>query len=210
MIKSCYILSPTGEFDSVSKRMATQKLKFLIKPVLKEFSFIINFPPKEENFKVISHETINQILKSDLVIADISTENPKLFYQLAMVHLASKPVILIQKPGQEMPFDKNDLKIVSFNVNDLYTWEKSKEDLRIHLKDFERNPNSFVFTNVPNSSQKSSPNDIEGQILKIVKEIKTDISNLKGELIPKKTIAEMPLGNDSKIVELSKLFKSKS
>lgn len=47
----------------------------------------------------------NQIQKADLVIADMSTRNPNVFYETGYAHALGKPVILLTNATADIPFD---------------------------------------------------------------------------------------------------------
>lgn len=47
----------------------------------------------------------NQINKADIIVADLSTKNPNVFYELGYAHALNKRVILIIQDINEVPFD---------------------------------------------------------------------------------------------------------
>lgn len=56
---------------------------------------------------------INQINKADLIVADMSSRNPNVFYETGYAHALNKPVILLTNNSEDIPFDlKHHLHIV--------------------------------------------------------------------------------------------------
>lgn len=58
----------------------------------------------------VFHERIldriyNQIDKADYIIADMTGKNPNVFYEVGYAHALDKPVILLTKTADEIPFD---------------------------------------------------------------------------------------------------------
>jgi hypothetical protein len=47
----------------------------------------------------------NQIAKADIVVADMSERNPKVFYETGYAHALGKTVILLTRHSEDIPFD---------------------------------------------------------------------------------------------------------
>lgn len=69
---------------------------------------------------------LQHILKSQIIIANISNRNPNVFYELGIAHMAGKPTILICRDGSDIPFDLQQKFVLFYS---------SPEDLSIKLKD---------------------------------------------------------------------------
>lgn len=69
---------------------------------------------------------LQHILKSQIIIANISNRNPNVFYELGIAHMAGKPTILICRDGSSIPFDLQQKFVLFYS---------SLEDLSTKLKD---------------------------------------------------------------------------
>lgn len=69
---------------------------------------------------------LQHILKSQIIIANISNRNPNVFYELGIAHMAGKPTILICRDGSDIPFDLQQKFVLFYS---------STEDLSTKLKD---------------------------------------------------------------------------
>lgn len=93
---------------------------FVIMPFLREFDDIYQLGIKpacesagayaERVDEQIFHESIlqriyNQISKADVIIADMTGRNPNVFYEAGYAHALGKPVILLTKAAEDIPFD---------------------------------------------------------------------------------------------------------
>lgn len=59
----------------------------------------------------------DQILEADLVIGDISFENPNVFYELGLAHAYGKPIIfLTQESPKEAPIDIRQFEFIEYNL----------------------------------------------------------------------------------------------
>jgi nucleoside 2-deoxyribosyltransferase len=70
----------------------------------------------------ITERIIHQIQSADIIIADMSTNNPNVLYEVGYAHAKNKPSILLTKDPKTIPFDlKNQRHIVFSDLNDLRT-----------------------------------------------------------------------------------------
>lgn len=70
----------------------------------------------EESHQNILAHIVQQISKARLVIANVSTRNPNVMYELGIAHALGKPVILISKGDEtNLPFDLRNQTTIFFN-----------------------------------------------------------------------------------------------
>lgn len=63
----------------------------------------------------INKSVFDLIAASDFIIADISTKNPNIFFELGVAHSLKKNIIIISKQSEIIPFDLLDMKIIFYN-----------------------------------------------------------------------------------------------
>ena len=94
---------------------------FVLMPFAKEFDdvcYLLGIKPACETAGAyaervddqIFHESIlqriyNQISKADIIIADMTGRNPNVFYETGYAHALGKPVILLTRSSDDIPFD---------------------------------------------------------------------------------------------------------
>ena len=71
---------------------------------------------------------IEKIMSSRIVIANLNGRNPNVYYELGIAHAIGKPVILIAKSFDEIPFDLQSKRIIVYN-----DYSELKEQLTIML-----------------------------------------------------------------------------
>jgi hypothetical protein len=69
---------------------------------------------------MISKQIIEYILKSRLVIADLSFNNPNVFYELCLRHVTGKPTVHIIKKGDKIPFDVGNFRTITIALDDVH------------------------------------------------------------------------------------------
>ncbi|PEC29076.1 hypothetical protein [Bacillus thuringiensis] len=129
--KTCFIITPIGDDQSEIRRAADGVIDAVITPELLKIGF------SEENIKVahrmanpgsINQQVIECILESDLAIANLTTLNPNVMYELAIRHAVRKPVIqLIQKGTKKLPFDIIEERTIFYEDDMSGVMELSKD-----------------------------------------------------------------------------------
>ncbi len=129
--KTCFVIGPIGEEGSDIRRIADWLLKGVVKPVLEmePFKYTVTRADGIPDPGLITHQIINMILDADLVVADLTGQNPNAFYELALRHMAGKPVIHMIMDGQSIPFDNKDYRTIPYNIGEYESLETAKREL---------------------------------------------------------------------------------
>ena len=91
------IIYPIGDEDNETRNNADRLCKEIVMPVLKEFNYATRRADKINKSGMITPQIIEELIKSPLVIADLTEGNPNVFYELAVRHAMNKPCILMKK-----------------------------------------------------------------------------------------------------------------
>jgi len=138
--KTAFLISPIGKIDSPIRKRADQIFKYVIAPIVKELGYEPVRADKIPKPGIITSQIIDHILNDPLVIADLTSHNPNVFYELAVRHTVKKPVIQIIQEGEIIPFDVSTYRTIQINHKDLDSVAKAKEDLRKQIKAVEKDP----------------------------------------------------------------------
>ena len=65
----------------------------------------------------------NLIQSSSIIIADLTSQNANVFYELGLAHASKKPVIFISESMDDVPFDLRAQRVITYN-KDNYNWGK--------------------------------------------------------------------------------------
>lgn len=81
----------------------------------------------------ITAQVVNNIVSSDVCVADLTGRNPNVMYEVAIAHAADKPVILLQQESGGPPFDFTDQRTINYKTRaDLAN--RARRELTEHLK----------------------------------------------------------------------------
>lgn len=126
--KKCFIITQIGSEESSTFRKAKGVIESVIKPVLQKYNFM-DIKPSYEIMEsgMIGNQIIDRIINDDLVVANLTGNNPNVMYELAIRHATAKPIIHICEKGTILPFDIKDSRTI-FYTDDMYGTQELKTD----------------------------------------------------------------------------------
>ena len=65
----------------------------------------------------ILQDIIDAIVTSDLIIADLTTSNPNVYYELGLAHALKRPVVLLTQDTSELPFDLRSYRVIPYDTD---------------------------------------------------------------------------------------------
>ncbi len=81
---------------------------------------------------VIIADIVREITEASIVIADITPNNPNVFWEVGYAHALRKPTILIAERGRDLPFDISPFRTLFYD-NTIAGKSRVEEGLRRHL-----------------------------------------------------------------------------
>jgi hypothetical protein len=115
-MKKCFVISPIGEPGSDIREQADDVFEFLIEPALREMKIEAIRGDRLDEPGLITTQIIKAILDYDLCIADVSGQNPNVLYELAIAQAAERPIVLIKRAGEPIPFNVKDYRLVEYDL----------------------------------------------------------------------------------------------
>lgn len=132
----CFAIMPFRERESKhSLGFFDEVLKALIAPAGRDAGFEV-LTANREGSDVIHATIVNQLLDADLVIADLTENNPNVLFELGLRIAEDKPVALIRSKGTAPIFDvDNMLRVYEYDPNLwVSTIEHDRPRLTTHIK----------------------------------------------------------------------------
>ena len=119
--KVCFFIAPIGKDDSEQRQHSDSILASFITPCMTESKLKVVRADKIAKPGMISAHVIEYILKSKLVIADLSFHNPNVFYELSLRHVTGKPTIHLIRDAENIPFDINNFNTIKIDMGSVYS-----------------------------------------------------------------------------------------
>jgi hypothetical protein len=127
--KQCFVICPIGGTGSPIRRATDGLLDVVIGPVLQKLGFDMFVAHRIDSSGSISRQIIEHLIEDDLVVADLTTLNANVMYELGVRHSARKATVIIAEVGTVLPFDVATERTI-FYTNDM----TGGRDLASHLE----------------------------------------------------------------------------
>lgn len=118
---TCFYIAPIGEDGSEARKHSDLFLGSIIEPALESFQLKVIRADSIDKPGVITRQIIDYIMRSRLVIADLSFHNPNVFYELALRHAVKLPIVQVIRTGDRVPFDINQMRTIHIDTTDIYS-----------------------------------------------------------------------------------------
>ena len=107
----------------------------VIKPVCEELNYDPTRGDEVASCTLILNDIITSIRNSSVIIAEITPDNPNVFYEVGYAHALAKPTILLCEKGirNKLPFDISGFRTIFYD-NSIGGKRQIEEKLKEHLE----------------------------------------------------------------------------
>ncbi|HTA25947.1 MAG TPA: hypothetical protein VK763_20615 [Terriglobales bacterium] len=128
--RSCFVIAPIGGKDTEIRKRSDKVLKHIFRKALDD-KFKVTRGDEIDEPGMITTQVLRAVQESDLVVADLTTHNPNVLYELAVRHAVEKPVIHVIEPRlSKIPFDIAGFRTVEFDLTDPDSIEGAVEQVK--------------------------------------------------------------------------------
>jgi hypothetical protein len=86
------------------------------------------------------------IRSARVLVAELTSRNPNVFYELGLAHALKKPVVLVSSNESDVPFDVRHIRVIYYDVNDPFWGEKLISKVAENVLSALKNPAEAIFT----------------------------------------------------------------
>jgi hypothetical protein len=119
--KTCFYITPIGDEASDQRKHSDMFLSSIVEPALAGFGLDVVRADQIAQPGMITSQVLEHILRSRLVIADLSFHNPNVFYEMALRHATKLPIVQICQKRDRLPFDVNQVRTITIDTTDIYS-----------------------------------------------------------------------------------------
>ena len=80
-----------------------------------------------------------------VLVAELTTKNPNVFYELGLAHALKKPVVLVSSNEEDVPFDLHYIRVIYYDVNDPFWGQKLLDKVAENVLSALKNPEEAIF-----------------------------------------------------------------
>jgi hypothetical protein len=137
----CFVISPIGRDGSEIHNRFKDVLEFVIRPAIASAGYDMSLIRADDMNRPGSFikDILRQLLDSYVVIADLTTQNPNVFYELGVRHALSPRTILIAQTADDIPSDLREYRTIVYDTSARGA-ANFKEQLQKYLKEIFADP----------------------------------------------------------------------
>ncbi|MDY0746676.1 hypothetical protein SNE35_19340 [Paucibacter sp. R3-3] len=82
-----------------------------------------------------------------VLVAELTTRNPNVYYELGLAHALKKPVVLVSAKEEDVPFDLQHIRVIYYDTADPFWGAKLIEKVAENILSAVKNPEEAIFRN---------------------------------------------------------------
>jgi hypothetical protein len=142
----CFVMMPIGKQNTKEYQLYKNIYERMIKPAVeldeqgKPTGLICKRADEENRTGSILKQIIESIVSAEIVIADLTSLNPNVFYELGVRHSLKRKTILIAREGTELPFDIANYRTIFYDPTIGFI-ESAIANIRLRVKAYQADNN---------------------------------------------------------------------
>ena len=85
------------------------------------------------------------INSASVLVAELTSRNPNVYYELGLAHALEKPVVLVSSNEEDVPFDLQHIRVIYYDVMDPFWGQKLLDKVAENILSAIKNPEEAIF-----------------------------------------------------------------
>ena len=126
-MKKCFIICPFGDpFDDYCKEIYVKSIQAAGLEAFRADDIY--------GVRPIMQDIWDSIRDADIILADLTTKNSNVFYELGIAHSYQKPVILLSKTMDDVPFDLKHYRVLVYDTASVYWADELRNKISLTIE----------------------------------------------------------------------------
>jgi hypothetical protein len=142
---SCFVMqpfaSPLGDYYEKIYKISIEKAG--LKPVRADADIFHTGKIMDQIWSGIS--------EAKVLVAELTSRNPNVFYELGLAHALQKPVVLVSSKEDDVPFDLQHIRVIYYDVTDPFWGSKLIEKVAENILSAIHNPDEAILKRATSS-----------------------------------------------------------
>jgi len=138
----CFVIMKFGKKDTPEYKLHRSIYDDILRPAVEESGLGYKCVRADDIMRPrsIIKDIVELIWKADIVIADLSDQNPNVFYELGVRHALKGRTIMLVQSMEEVPFDVRNYRIIEYSPNSPSGFRQVTVAIRNHLQELYNDP----------------------------------------------------------------------
>jgi hypothetical protein len=167
---TCFVVMP---FEALFKAMYDQ----VIRPAVEDLNILCIRGDEIYSKQSIVSDIWKTLRECRFVVAELTGRNPNVLYEIGLAHAIGKPIILLTRNEDDVPFDLKGLRYTFYDINDPFWGEHLRNTLRAVVQNVLDEPGLSLHLEGIHTTLEA-PRNIEKLIA--AKTVKTEIRDISG------------------------------
>lgn len=139
---TCFVIMKFGQKDSPEYELFRSIYEDIIKPAVEESGLGYTCVRADDIMRPrsIIKDIVEYLWTSEIVIADLTDQNPNVFYELGVRHALKGRTIMLVQSIDDVPFDVRNYRIIEYSPNSPKGFRKVTTEIRNHLEELHNDP----------------------------------------------------------------------
>lgn len=115
-MKKCFFVTPIGSSGSEERRDSDFVMKNFLNPVAEKLGFSVLRSDLLNDSGKIDDTIVQQLEDSELVIIDLTKQNPNVMFEFGIRYGLKKPFIVIAQDVDKLPLDVRNIRTLEYTV----------------------------------------------------------------------------------------------
>ena len=121
------------------------------------------------------------IQAAKVLLAELTTKNPNVFYELGLAHAIGKPIVLVSETMNDVPFDLQQLRVLLYDKDDPAWGQKLRQAITIAIKETIASPVDAVPNIFRKKVESQAPE--QDEIISRMESVETELRQLRSRTI---------------------------
>lgn len=148
--KIAFFIAPIGDEGSEHREHSDAMLGALVERAVEGTGLRVVRADQIGKPGMITSQVIEYILKSGVVVADLSFHNPNVYYELSLRHVTGLPTVHIIRSDDQIPFDLSDFRTIVIDTSGKYS-------LAVRLDSYRSEIASHIRQAMESGSEQTNP-----------------------------------------------------
>jgi len=221
--RDCFVIMEFGKKDTEEYLRQRSIYEDIIKPAVDESGLGYTCRRADEIMRPgsVIKDIVNSIRNADVVIADLTGQNPNVFYELGVRHSLRGRTIMLTQTMEDVPFDLRNYRVIQYIPDSPAGFRQVTKQIRENLQQLAQDDRIFdspVLDSLPPKTREKLDERIEPQtpqerLALDIQAVRTTVEGLgrrlDDDILPRLTAAGKGSARDERVIDWLEQFASR-
>jgi hypothetical protein len=143
--KTCFVVMKFGRKGTDEFEQQKSLYEDIVKPAVEEAGLGYTCIRVDDIMRPTSiiKDIVKYLWSSDIVIADLTGQNPNVFYELGVRHALKGRTVMLVQSIDDVPLDVRSYRVIEYSPNNAAGFRRVIKEIRRHLEELSKDPSAM-------------------------------------------------------------------